>query len=71
MGYVLIDYGLELDLDKIEVVIDLLIFQNVEDVQYLNGFIIYFSKFIFKFVDVMESIRWFIRKDVEWNWLEE
>ena len=69
MGHVLTDHGLEPD--KIEAVLDMSTPLNVEDVQRLNGFVTYLSKFMPKLADVMEPIRRLTRKDAEWSWSEE
>ena len=71
MGHVLTDHGLEPDPDKIEAVLDMPTPQNVEDVQRLNGFVTYLSKFMPKLADVMEPIRRLTRNDTEWQWSEE
>lgn len=71
MGHVVTDHGLEPDPEKIEAVIDMPTPQNVEDVQRLNGFVTYLSRFMPKLADIMEPIRRLTCKGTEWQWSEE
>lgn len=64
MGYILISIGLKFDLVKVEVIINMLKFKDIEGVQCFNGFINYLVKFFLKFLEVMELICCLIWKDI-------
>ena len=44
---------------------------DIEDVQRLNGFVNYLTKFLPRLADSMEPIWWLIRKSEPWNWTKE
>lgn len=63
--------GIKFDFGKVEVVFKMERFSDVVVVWRLVGLVNYLLKFLSKFLELCELLRWFIYKGVEWNWLIE
>ena len=70
MGHELTNKGIKMDPEKAKAILEMPRPTNVEEVQRLNGFVNYLSKFLPKLADSMEPIRRLTRKDVQWRWTQ-
>ena len=70
MGHELPNKGIKMDPEKAKAILEMQRPTNVEDVQRLNGFVNYLSKFLPKLADSMEPIRRLTRKGVQWRWTQ-
>lgn len=71
MGHQLTTERLHPDLDKIATILNMQTPYVVKSLQLLLGFVNYLSKFLLYLLDVCESLRHLLDKDVEWTWLPE
>ena len=70
MGHELTNKGIKMDPEKAKAILEMPRPRNVEEVQHLNGFVNYLSKFLPKLADSMEPIRRLTRKDIQWRWTQ-
>ena len=68
MGHVLTDKGITIDPEKAKAVKDMPKPTSVEDVQRINGFVNYLSRFLPNLSDHMEPIRRLTHKGATWQW---
>ena len=71
MGHLFTTNGLKIDPDKARAIQEMTPPTGTEEVQRLNGFVNYPSKFLPQLADVMEALRRLTRKDAERTWSEE
>lgn len=71
MGYVVLRYGVYIDLKKIEVIRNIWISKNVIDLWRFLGIMLYYWKFVKGFVEIVKCFYVLIKKNGVWNWMLE
>ena len=67
MGHMLTNEGIKIDPNKAKAIRDMPKAADIEDVQWLNGFVDYLTKFLPRLADSVEPIRRLTRKKEPWN----